>query len=100
MTATGPSPSYEWDFGDGSPVASGMTASHTYSATGVYQVELTVTDDRVCAVHLNPVGFGDSSECGAGGGVLVVVVGFGCIVRCDGVVGFRWHCCFVCVGFR
>ena len=36
---------YSWDFGDGSPVASGATASHAYSRTGVYNVTLTVTDD-------------------------------------------------------
>ena len=37
--------SYAWDFGDGS-VASGVGASHTYTATGIYTVTLTVTDNR------------------------------------------------------
>ena len=36
--------SYNWDFGDGSE-GSGITASHTYASTGVYNVALTVTDD-------------------------------------------------------
>lgn len=36
--------SYDWDFGDGS-TGSGVTASHTYVAGGVYTVTLTVTDD-------------------------------------------------------
>ncbi len=36
---------YEWDFGDGSPVGSGATASHTYSTSGAQYVTLTVTDD-------------------------------------------------------
>lgn len=37
--------SYEWDFGDGS-VATGPAAAHTYASPGVYNVTLTVTDDR------------------------------------------------------
>jgi len=36
---------YTWDFGDGS-IASGQTASHTYAATGIYRVELTVEDSK------------------------------------------------------
>jgi len=35
-----------WDFGDGTPVASGsLTTTHTYYNTGVYTVTLTVSDD-------------------------------------------------------
>jgi|GEM_PF-4899032 len=36
---------YEWDFGDGEPVDSGLTASHTFTNEGIYTVTLTVTDD-------------------------------------------------------
>jgi PKD repeat protein len=34
-----------WDFGDGVTMTGSLTASHTYSAAGVYDAVLTVTDD-------------------------------------------------------
>ncbi|WP_135305364.1 PKD domain-containing protein [Haloarcula amylovorans] len=37
--------SYEWDFGDGE-TATGQSVTHTFDATGDYDVELTVTDDE------------------------------------------------------
>lgn len=36
--------SYEWDFDDGG-ATSGVVVNHTYTATGVYNATLTVTDD-------------------------------------------------------
>jgi len=36
--------SYSWDFGDGN-TATGVTASHSYPASGTYTVTLTVTDN-------------------------------------------------------
>jgi PKD repeat protein len=36
---------YQWDFGDGSPVVNGVNATHTYADNNVYTVILTVTDD-------------------------------------------------------
>jgi len=36
--------SYSWDFGDGN-TATGVTASHSYPASGTYNVTLTVTDN-------------------------------------------------------
>jgi PKD repeat protein len=32
---------YQWDFGDGSPLASGQNVTHTYKLPGTYQVKLT-----------------------------------------------------------
>jgi PKD repeat protein len=36
---------YDWDFGDGSPHASGVTVQHTYALPSAYNVTLVVTDD-------------------------------------------------------
>jgi len=35
---------YTWDFGDGSPEVSGVTATHVYHGAGIYTVSLTVSD--------------------------------------------------------
>ncbi len=35
-----------WNFGDGSPTASGLSAQHTYTLGGEYGAELTVTDSK------------------------------------------------------
>lgn len=39
---------YTWDFGDGSPVVTTQNASHTYAATGVYDVKLLISTSGVC----------------------------------------------------
>jgi len=36
--------SYAWDFGDGSPLATGFTVSHAYAVAGTYLVTLTAFD--------------------------------------------------------
>jgi PKD repeat protein len=36
---------YEWNFGDGSAVASGPSASHVYSTAGSYNAQLKLTDN-------------------------------------------------------
>lgn len=36
---------YEWDFGDGSPKEYGVIVNHSYSAAGIYDVTLKVTDN-------------------------------------------------------
>jgi PKD repeat protein len=43
--------SYEWNFGDGSPIATGVAASHSYTAAGSYSATLKVT---------NSTGFSDT----------------------------------------
>ncbi|MDQ4054050.1 MAG: ThuA domain-containing protein, partial [Actinomycetota bacterium] len=35
---------YEWDFGDGSPVSTEPNPTHTYTGVGTYRATLTVTD--------------------------------------------------------
>lgn len=37
------SPSYEWNFGDGSAMGTGATQSHQYTTPGVYEVTMKVT---------------------------------------------------------
>jgi PKD repeat protein len=37
--------SYSWNFGDGTPLASGATPAHAYAAAGTYSVSVTVTDN-------------------------------------------------------
>lgn len=44
--------SYEWDFGDGSPVSTAQTPpAHTYTSVGQYKVRLIVTNPNACKVH-------------------------------------------------
>lgn len=44
-TTSGPGPiSYEWAFGDGSPVVTDTHPAHTYAAAGVYTVTLTASN--------------------------------------------------------
>ncbi|NVM31621.1 MAG: PKD domain-containing protein [Candidatus Helarchaeota archaeon] len=37
--------SYEWDFGDGTPIATQTTVPHVYEVKGTYRIILTVTDN-------------------------------------------------------
>lgn len=40
------SPTYTWNFGDGSPDGSGVAPGHTYSSAGTFIVRLVFTDDE------------------------------------------------------
>ena len=39
---------YQWDFGDGTPVASGSNPTHTYLNTGFYTIKLIITTLHGC----------------------------------------------------
>lgn len=43
---------YSWEFGDGTPITPGMTATHAFTAAGTYTVVLWVTDDKGQAASL------------------------------------------------
>lgn len=53
--------SYEWQFGDGSSTATGVTTTHIYQSEGTYEVRLFITctddrgDDTGRLVHVPPV---------------------------------------------
>jgi PKD repeat protein len=49
--STGTIASYEWNFGDGSPIATGVAASHSYTTAGSFSATLKVT---------NSAGFSDT----------------------------------------
>ena len=56
---------FTWDFGDGSPEATGMVVSHQYDTVGVYEVTLTVVDPdgaRGLALEEVSVGAGPTVE--------------------------------------
>src|ERR1035437_359147 len=43
---------YNWDFGDGSPLGTVQNPTHTYTNPGTYSVSLDVTND--CNIHAGP----------------------------------------------
>ncbi len=46
---------YTWDFGDGTNVQTGLNVNHTYSATGVYTVKLSVSNTDYSTVSKTEV---------------------------------------------
>lgn len=50
---------YNWDFGDGSPLSSQSNPGHTYVSPGTYNVKLIVTDANGCKdTVIKPLGVG------------------------------------------
>lgn len=43
--------SYQWDFGDGTPVSTQFAPSHVYNQVGVFQVRLVVINPNLCITH-------------------------------------------------
>lgn len=98
--ADGATLSYDWDFGDGKS-GTGVTASHTYAASGTYTVTLQVTDSlgarasttRKVAVAEVPVAAADAFDrsvpSGWGqadaGGAWTTPLGAGGVTVADGV---------------
>ncbi len=79
FTATGQDAfTYQWDFGDGSPVGKGPTVTHTYSQAGVYRTRLiaggrggtatTPQQDVTVPDACTNAAFGQLVGCAAGGG--------------------------------
>ena len=77
---------YSWNFGDGSPVVTGITVTHTYLDNGVYPASLTVTDDGGAAntavvtmtiLNVNPTAAANATPNPAAEGTLVTFDGSG-----------------------
>ncbi len=51
---------YVWDFGDWTPGQSGITASHTYAADGMYEVTLTVSDGQGSSTAIQRIVVGNA----------------------------------------
>ncbi len=47
--------SYEWDFGDGTPISSDVSPIHTYSTVGPHTVTLTVNDGMVTRTYTGDI---------------------------------------------
>jgi len=53
--------SWQWNFGDGSPPATGGFVDHTYGSIGIYYVTLTIIDNNGCTdiytdtIHVNDI---------------------------------------------
>ena len=93
--------SYEWNFGD-SGVASGTTATHSYSVDGVFTVTLTVTDNDgltgmdAVAVTINPADGNTPPEARANGpysgteGVAIQFSSDGSVDQDGSIVLYAW----------
>ncbi|MGB1019232.1 MAG: PKD domain-containing protein, partial [Chitinophagales bacterium] len=52
-SVTSPVVSYDWDFGDGSPVSNLANPTHIYTNAGIFSVSLSVTDANNCSASSN-----------------------------------------------
>ncbi|WP_343745415.1 PKD domain-containing protein [Chitinophaga sp.] len=50
-TGTTPTTTYQWDFGDNTPVTTGLNASHSYTTPDKYTVRLTISDNSSNCTH-------------------------------------------------
>jgi RHS repeat-associated protein len=57
---------YTWDFGDGTPTATGATVSHAYSTPGDYSASLTVTGPTGSAMTVTTVDIGPTPTANTG----------------------------------
>ena len=53
--ADGDSLTYEWDFGDDTPIATARNPRHVYAAAGTYDVTLSVSDSYTTTAHRGTV---------------------------------------------
>jgi len=56
-------PTYSWDFGDGSPVSTAQNPTHTYTATGPYTWTLTVQAGTATATKTGTITVGTAPTC-------------------------------------
>ncbi|MFO7789717.1 MAG: PKD domain-containing protein [Bacteroidales bacterium] len=61
---------YEWDFGDGSPVSNDMITTHSYSDPGVYDVSLTISSGEGCTEIEEKTAYIEVQEANAGFSVM------------------------------
>ncbi|MBL8000196.1 MAG: PKD domain-containing protein, partial [Candidatus Kapabacteria bacterium] len=65
-TGTNGSTTYTWNFGDGSPTATGSAVSHTYLANGTYTVSLFANSGGGCSSFTTiPIAIVNSNTCAA-----------------------------------
>jgi gliding motility-associated-like protein len=85
-----------WDFGDGSPPSA--SPSHTYTANGLYDVTLTITDSKGCQNKITKPGFLEISaptikftNLPAGGcGPIYTFTPSAVINTADGIASYAW----------
>lgn len=90
--------SWQWDFGDGSPVSTSQNPSHTYTAEGSYNVTLSITSRLGCTNTITQpafvriikptVAFGNAPN---GGCTPFTFTPTANVYAIDGVVSYFWE---------